>query len=84
MKRKTDNWEGYTLQELQLHRAINAVRLEVEKEKFFARLDGLKDGAAGNITSFLMRNLGTVSKGFAITSAAIGIGRKIYSLIKKR
>lgn len=83
MKDKENVWKGYSMQELQLHRAINAVRLEVEKEKFLSRLDGLKEGATGNIASFVVRNLGTFSRGLAITSAVVGIGRKVYSMFKK-
>lgn len=82
MKNKQEEWAGYTLQELEMHRAINLVRLEVAKEKLFGRLEGIKEGATGNVASFLLRNLGTVSKGVAVSSALLTIGKKIYKLIK--
>ena len=83
MKRKNPEWEGYTMAELQMHKAINAVKLEVEKERFYSRLEGLKEGATGNIASYLIKNIGTLSKGLAIASATIGIGRRIYGIFKK-
>ena len=83
MKNKENEWAGYNMQEVQTHRAINAIRLEVAKEKFFGQIEGFKEGATGNVASFLMRNLGTVSKGVAISSALLTIGRKIYTLFRK-
>lgn len=84
MKNKTDSWEGYTMQELQMHRAINAIRLEVEKEKLLSKFEGFKEGAAGNVTSFLLRNLGTVSKGVALSSAIVGITRRLFSIFRRK
>lgn len=83
MKNKEDHWEGYTMRELQMHRAINAVRLEVEKEKFVARFDGLRASASGTVTSFLLRNFGTLSRSVGMVTAAIGIARKIYSIFRR-
>lgn len=84
MKNKTDEWKGYTMQELQLHRAINKVRLEVEKEKFLDRFESFRGGAVGGVSSFLLNNLGTFSKGLGIATTVFTILRKGYRLFKRR
>lgn len=83
MKHSQDRWKGYTMHELEMHRAINAVKLEIEKERFYSRLGEIKEGATGNIASYLFKNIGTVSKGIAISSALISIGKKLYSIFRR-
>lgn len=82
MKNKSEEWKGYTMQELQLHRAINKIRLEVEKEKLAQRFDSFRSGAVGSVSSFLLNNLGTFSKSLGIATTAFTIFRKGYKLIK--
>lgn len=82
MKTKKEEWKGYTLAELKMHRAINAVRLEVEKERIMANLDAFKNGAAGSVTSFLFKNLGTVSRSIGMATTVFAILRKGYKLFK--
>lgn len=82
MKNELEEWEGYTMHELQLHRAINAVRLEVEKERLLAKFDSIKAGATGSVLNYVVRNFGTLSRTVGIATTTIGIIRKIYSLAK--
>lgn len=83
MKNKEQHWKGYTMQELQMHRAINSVRLEIEKEKLTARFDGLRATATGTITSFLLSHFGSLSRAIGLITTGIGIARKVYTLLRR-
>ncbi|MCH5246704.1 MAG: hypothetical protein J1E99_00975 [Muribaculaceae bacterium] len=79
---KNKDWKGYTMHELQMHRAVNAVRLEIEKEKLIQSMDRVRQTGAGAVGSFLASNFGTIAKGFGIASTAYGIFRKVRSLLR--
>lgn len=79
MKNKTDDWKGYDMHELQMHRAINSIRLEIQKEKVFSHFENIKYKFSGNMTSFLFNNIGKVSKTIGIVGTLWSITRKILS-----
>lgn len=84
MKNELEEWKGYTMRELQMHKAINLVRLEVEKERVMQHLEGMRSGAAGNISSYLFRNFGSISRTIGIIGSAFTIGRKVYGLFRRK
>lgn len=82
MKNEIKPWKGYTMRELQMHKAINLVRLEVEKEKVLQNFESLKIGATGHASSFLFKNFGSIMRTIGIVGSAFTIGRKVYGFLK--
>lgn len=82
MKNKEKEWEGYTMHELKMHRAVNAVRLEIEKEKLSASMNRTFDSGLGHIGGFLAKNFSPLAKGVGLATTAYGVYRKVRSLIR--
>lgn len=80
---KRNEWKGFTTDELRLHRAINSVKLEMEKERFSLSLNSAKKSNFGKMGSFFMDNFGTLSKGIGIATATFSIIKKLRSVIKR-
>lgn len=60
MPHHSDNWDGYTLDELRYQRALNMARLEIEKEKLNAGITEMR------------RGLPTINSGHGILSKIAG------------
>ena len=41
---KTDEWKGYSFEELRYQRALVTIKCEIEKEKLLATVNQLKQG----------------------------------------
>lgn len=79
---KNKEWEGYTLDELRSRQLINLAKIEVCKTMLMSKTQQMSQGKAlyGSIWGKLARSLDYMD--YALL--AFKVGKKIYSLIKKK
>ncbi len=80
----TNDWGGYTFDELRYHRALNTIRIEIEKEKLQSSVQSLNplnivSGGGLGIARSLFGNMDKL--GYAIL--AFKAGQKLFKLYKR-
>lgn len=75
-----EEWKGYDLNQLQMRRAVNLVRIEVERQRLAEAYNGVMDSPGGRIASSIVSYLPSV---FSISSIAYSAVRTLRSIFRR-
>lgn len=78
MKKTEKNWGGYTQHELNMRRAVNAVRLEIAKENLLQKMQGSGESSAGKIGGFLINNPAILLRTLTTATTVYSIYRRLF------
>lgn len=76
--KQTDKWAGFDGHQLHTRRAVNAVRLEIAKDKIFRKIEGAGESSAMKVGAFLFNNPALLLRTVTIGTTIISIMRTLF------